>query len=599
MRLLGGQLGSAPLQLWLFAHRLFLRRGKNFEKTLAVLFFVAIIRQTSIMEATRDGEFEMTKQKMRSALLFLAGSLLAAGAWGQTVTLVQSVDYRLNVASEFFGDPDGRTVVTLDSDATRTAAVQIVISGTGAGTAPDQAGTLEARNKAYLTFTLTGATFSGAINTNSLKLQRGGVDQGNIVKTITEGGSAGDREVTFELEVVEDFLTVTSGLERLLFEVPSLTVDPVTLKAAVAATATDPAMPAVEGVRVDAAIRPFASRSNPFPGQVTSATPVANAATTTKSLADAQIISLHSALGASLGPGEVANVAIDNLKAIADGTNVTLTSTTKTRGVRVGSLIVSLTDPEATGVGFDPTQSDQSDLLVLAGNATTRAANGTVSPSLAGNLRVRVSGDFQEGDRVVLGADQTDAAAKAFTPDGESMMVEVPLSTSIAAPGTPVVYIPGGVDNLTPRKFDASLELRLLDPRSRSGPAGRPTEGEIRYKDITAQGYAYGVVRSGGIESSFIRMGCLRSGGCSVYMTCYDQAGTSYFGGIGDPINNNATMVLDSDEIAEALGGEGWTSGRGRCDFMSNGKLEIQHMVRTGGGQVNNSLVIDEGGIKN
>ena len=542
----------------------------------------------------------MTEQKMRSALLFLAGSLLAAGAWGQTVTLEQSVDYRLNVASEFFGDPDGRTVVTLDSDATRTAAVQIVISGTGAGTAPDQAGTLEARNKAYLTFTLTGATFSGAINTNSLKLQRGGVDQGNIVKTITEGGSAGDREVTFELEVVEDFLTVTSGLERLLFEVPSLTVDPVTLKAAVAATATDPAMPAVEGVRVDAAIRPFASRSNPFPGQVTSATPVANAATTTKSLADAQIISLHSALGASLGPGEVANVAIDNLKAIADGTNVTLTSTTKTRGVRVGSLIVSLTDPEATGVGFDPTQSDQSDLLVLAGNATTRAANGTVSPSLAGNLRVRVSGDFQEGDRVVLGADQTDAAAKAFTPDGESMMVEVPLSTSIAAPGTPVVYIPGGVDNLTPRKFAASLELRLLDPRSRSGPAGRPTEGEIRYKDITTQGYAYGVMRADDVEAtSFLRLTCASTTACSIFISCFDESGTPYFGNLTTTatVPSGGTGVYSSSDIAAALGdADSWNEGRGgRCDLLSNGKLEAQHMVRTSSNLLhNNSVVIGE-----
>ena len=541
----------------------------------------------------------MTEQKMRSALLFLAGSLLAAGAWGQTVTLVQSVDYRLNVASEFFGDPDGRTVVTLDSVANpnKTAAVQIAILGTGTGANPDKVGMLDVNNKAYLTFTLTGATFSGAINTNSLKLQRGTTGElGAIVKTITEGGAAGDREVTFELEVVTAIDTSVTGAERLLFEVPSLTVDPVTLKAAVAATDSTPAMAAVEGVRVDASIRPFASRSNPFPGQVVSADD--DLPTGTKALAEAQIISLHSALGASLGPGEVATVAIDNLKAITDGTKVTLRGATETRGVTVGSLIVSLTDPDVAGDGFNPTLATQSSLLVLSGNAKTRSAapNNTVSPSLAGNLRVRVSGDFQEGDRVVLG---TDAAAKVFTPDGESVMVEVPLSTSIAAPGTPVVYIPGGVDDLTPRKFDASLELRLLDPQSKSGPAGRPTEGEIRYKDITTQGYAYGVVRSGGIESSFIRMGCLRSGGCSVYMTCYDQAGTSYFGGIGDPINNNATMVLDSDEIAEALGGEGWTSGRGRCDFMSNGKLEIQHMVRTGGGQVNNSLVIDEGGIKN
>ena len=536
----------------------------------------------------------------------MAGSLLAAGAWGQTVELKQSVDYRLNVASEFFGDPDGRTVVTLDSAADKTAGVQIAILGTGTGDDPDKAGQLDPQNKAYLTFTLTGATFSGAINTNSLKLQRvvsgTPTELGDIVKTITEGGSAGDREVTFELEVVTAIDTSVAGAERLLFEVPSLTVDPVTLKAAVAATGGDPttAMPAVEGVRVDAKIRPFASRTNSFPGQVLSNTPVADAAVTTKSLEDAQIISLHSALGASLGAGEVANVAIENLKAIADGTQVTLTGTTKTRGVKVGSLIVSLTNPAVAGVGFDPTDDGQSALLVLAGNAMTRATNGTVSPSLAGNLRVRVSGEFQEGDRVFLGADQTDAAAKAFTPDGESMMVEVPLSTSIAAPGTPVVYVPGGVDNLTPRKFAASLELRLLDPKSKSGPQGRPTEGEIRYKDITTQGYAYGVMRADDVEAtSFLRLTCASTTACSIFISCFDESGTPYFGNLTTTatVPSGGTGVYSSSDIAAALGdADSWNEGRGgRCDLLSNGKLEAQHMVRTSSNLLhNNSVVIGE-----
>ena len=548
----------------------------------------------------------MTEQKMRSALLFLAGSLLAAGAWGQTVTLVQSVDYRLNVASEFFGDPDGRTVVTLDSVASpnRTAAVQIAILGTGTGANPDKVGMLDVNNKAYLTFTLTGATFSGAINTNSLKLQRVVpgtpptiTEPGAIVKTITEGGSAGDREVTFELEVVTAIDTSVTGAERLLFEVPSLTVDPVTLKAAVAATDSTPAMPAVEGVRVDASIRPFASRSNPFPGQVVSADD--DLPTGTKALAEAQIISLHSALGASLGPGEVATVAIDNLKAITDGTKVTLRGATETRGVRVGSLIVGLTDPDAAGVGFDPTLATQSSLLVLLGNAKTRSAapNNTVSPSLAGNLRVRVSGDFQEGDRVVLG---TDAAAKVFTPDGESVMVEMPLSTSIAAPGTPVVYIPGGVDDLTPRKFDASLELRLLDPQSKSGPAGRPTEGEIRYKDITTQGYAYGVMRADDVEAtSFLRLTCASTTACSIFISCFNESGTPYFGNLTTTatVPSGGTGVYSSSDIAAALGdADSWNEGRGgRCDLLSNGKLEAQHMVRTSSNLLhNNSVVIGE-----
>ena len=607
-----GQLGSAPLQLWLFEHRLFLRREKNFEKTLAVLFFVAIIRPTSIKEATRDGEFEMIEQKMRLALPLLAGLLLSAGAWGQTVKLEQSVDYRLNVASEFFGDPDGRAVTTYDTSpnndptpvpTNKWAAIRIAIKGDPTA----DTGMLGEGNKASLTFVLTGATFNGAVTANSLKLRRGTAtaELPNIVKTITAGGADGDDRVTFELSVTSTLDLATapaSDEEHLLFEVPGLTVKPTAL--------TQGATP-VTGVRVDANIRPISSTSNAFPRLVLSATPDTGATPGTKSLGDARVISLHSALGASLGAGGIAQVAIDNLKAIASGTEVNMGGGAKPLGLTVGSLIVALADP--TGVGsvapldFNGAAANQSNLLNLAANARTRTTVSeveTLNADLQGRLSVVVSGPFQEGDRVFLGADQSGSSGRVFGESGEARSTDVVLRSSM--PGTPVVYVPGGVEDLRPGMFNASLSLLPYNPANLSGPvagAAGSSRGEIRYKDITTQAYAYGVVRGGGIENSYIRVGCLTPGtpaataaSCNVYMACFAQDGTSYFGSFG-AIGNNATRVINSREIHDTFD-PGWTTGRGRCDLMSNGKLEVQHMVRTSGGQVNNSLVIDQGGIK-
>ena len=524
----------------------------------------------------------MIEQKMRSALPLLAGLLLSAGAWGQTVLLVQNNDYEVYVAQEYFGSSGSREVVFSSAS---QAAIRIDIADAPA----TGDGVLGAQSTAKITFTLNGATFAASATSNNLKYFAGdpAAEASNIVRSVDRGGARGDRTVTYELEVSADVATAATGDEFLIFSLPSLDVTPVVLD-----PATQPPSARQRGVTVVAAIEPGRSGANPFPSSIVGASGAVAEGTETRIVApfaDGSVVRLSPALTAGLGVGGEANVAINNLKAIASGggsVDVTLQGDAKAKGLKVGELSVTLTDSSSTSTP----------LRVLRTAALTNVG-GTLNSSLGGTAVVSVSGDFQQGDRVLLGRDQTADTAKAFEMSGGVATVEVPFEGGVT--GMDVVYVPGGVEDLTPGTFSAALSLDFTDDRNAGGPAGRPSSGTIVYDGISTQAYAYGVVRSGGLESSFLRVGCVgappATGVCAVYMTCYDQAGQSYFGSL-DPIANNATTVVNSVGIARALGG-GWSNGRGRCDLMSNGSLEVQHMVRSGGIQVNNSVVIGADGI--
>ena len=369
MRLLGGQLGSAPLQLWLFAHRLFLRREKNFEKTLAVLFFVAIIRPTSIMEATRDGEFEMTEQKMRSALLFLAGSLLSAGAWGQTVMFEQNNPVSIMVASEFFGSADGREVRMIPSGANSSQpliTLQMLDNNADGDDDPTTApGQLGQGNEATITFTLNGATFASSVTGTHLSFYENALaantmsdataddESTKVSKEVTEGGSRGDASVTFKVTVAtgttNNILLPTSsqGPRFFAFRPPHLQVVPAVF---------DPTNPrtSARGVTVVANMVTGRTTSNAFPTGVVGESGATAPGTTNRvvaPVADGEILRISPAINARLTDGdfvEGAVVSLTDRKVIAplSGEEVTLTTTgAKVRGLLVGRLVVDLNPP--------------------------------------------------------------------------------------------------------------------------------------------------------------------------------------------------------------------------------------------------------------
>ena len=529
----------------------------------------------------------MTEQKMRSALLLLGGLLLSAGALGQSTTITQSKGGNFNVASEFFGSPDGREVLFILPDVgdfTSAQTSQPYISLTVAGTGTGGAGSLGSGNSTRITYTLNGATFAASAGGTNLRFFEGGSLGTGISVRVVDGGARGARSVTYEVETTAN-IDATGATKALYFFPPNLQVSPILLNP----QETNPAAQ-VQGVTVVASIDGSGATvtSNPFPRTVLgTGTDRSTGAMIVNPLADGEILRLAPALSASLGmPGAVneANVDIRNRTALADGLVVTMSNGDRTRGLKVGELSITLTEP-----GSAP--------RTLRSLARTNVG-GNLDSALGGTADVTVTGPFQTGDTVILGENRASDSSKAFdmAADGSAATVSVPIATMAAMN---VVYVPGGTVDLRPGLFLASLALDFNDDNARDGIVGG-SSGRVKYAGITTQAYAYGVVRGGGVESSFIRVTCLNPpasamGMCSVFLDCAGQDGTPYFGEL-DRVPMNATSVFDSGEVARAIGG-GWGTGRGRCDLMSNGSLEVQHMVRSGGTQVNNSVVIGSDGI--
>ena len=528
----------------------------------------------------------MIEQKMRSALLLLAGSLLAAGAWGQTVKFVQNNQGMVQVASEYFGSADGREV-TFDGDKQPMITLQIMDDDTVTG-----AGVLDVRNEATLTFTLNGATFASSVNAGDLKLYdnpagneigdtTADVESNAMQKSVASGGTRGDRSVTFDLEVTGTTAInpATGGPKFLAFEMPSLQVTPARF------SATDPA--AGSGVTVVAGLVAGRSGASPFPSRVEGSV-AANAAgrQAINPVADGAVITLASALTASVGTGGTAQVALADRKAIigTSGVSVTMADGAKARGLNVGQVSVTLDD----GTGGE--------IYVLRGDDFA-VNTGTLDSTLAGTLNVSVRGPFQTGDRVLLGANQRATGAKPFEMSGGAATVELALRENITA--MDMVYVPGGVDDLKPANFVATASWDFNDSDNASGSATRaPAVGRLSYQGISSVAYAYGISRANDeATTSFLRVTCASAAppatGCRIFMDCTGEDGASYFGdltGTGN-VPTGATGVFTSGQIATALGG-GWDSGGGRCDLQSNGSLQVQHMVRTSGNALHNNSVV-------
>ena len=153
------------------------------------------------------------------------------------------------------------------------------------------------------------------------------------------------------------------------------------------------------------------------------------------------------------------------------------------------------------------------------------------------------------------------------------------------------MYVPGGTENLKPSAFAAMAKYAFNNLDNNSDLSITASVGTIRYAGIEVEAYAYGVIKGGGMDTSYVRATCnAPSGMCLVFADCTDEDGEEYFGG-PVPIAAGATEVVDNDDIAGALGG-GWESGKGACDIYSTHDLSVQHMIRSGHTVINNSAVV-------
>ena len=465
----------------------------------------------------------MTERKMRSALLLFAGLVLASGAWSQTVVITQSKGGNLTLASEFFGAPEGREVLfsmpnfpDFVMDASQPHIALTVTDD------PDATGTgsLGANNTTLITFTLRGATFAASAGSTNLRYFVGGGLGDDITVSVSSGGNRGDRMVTYEVETTGD-IPLSGGAKALYFFPPALQVTPIVLNP----LETDPAAQ-IRGATIVASIdgRNARSSSNPFPRSVRgTGMDQSTGASIVNPLADGEILRLAPALTASLGmPGamNVANVDLDNRKALADGVEVRMSGSQEpTFGLKVGELSISLT-PEG-------------DAPRVLRSASVTNDGGDLDSALSGTADVTVSGPFQQGDMVLLGEDRTSETSKQFdmAADGRSAMVSVPLETMAA---TNLVYLPGGVMDLRPGVFRASLALDFNDDRNADGLVGA-SSGTVQYRGVTTQAYAHGVSRANDLAvTSFLRVTCASvtppATGCNLFLSCNGEDGTPYFG---------------------------------------------------------------------
>ena len=540
----------------------------------------------------------MIRHAGRAAALFAVGALFASGAWAQAtdqsrpVTLAQSVSGLYTVAAELLGSADG-TVVQLGSAGGNNAAVRpaVRLTLTNGAQADGTAVTasVPADNTAEVTFTLSGAVFAQNVGGSTLDLRSAlsgsptdaEIAGGDLVNALSaeviNGGAVGDGSVTFLIEATG--AGIATG-QRISFWVPDLRVTPTT----VGATSTTPPNP-IPGVAIVAtmvekrAVRGTDAGAVPFPvvvGANDTLMPMAN------NVANRQVLALANVIGISMGDStlNVATVALDNRKVFATS-NETYTprgATAATRALGLGTLAVTVNRTSAAGATIYTL--DPSDMAVEGA-----ADDPDLDNSLAGNVDVMVKGTFNSGDKVLYGAMRTEAKI-----EGNMAAISVPITG--AASTTSLIYVPGGVDDLRPGTITA-VAMRNF---SRAGnAAGRPAMGmgTISYLGVGVEAYAHGVVRGGGTDASYVRVRCSDARGapaCVVFADCHDQAGENYFEEAG-MVAEGTTAVVSSDMIAAALGG-GWSSGRGACDLLSNGDLEVQHMIRSGHTLINNSAVV-------
>ena len=204
-------------------------------------------------------------------------------------------------------------------------------------------------------------------------------------------------------------------------------------------------------------------------------------------------------------------------------------------------------------------------------------------------LAVAASGDFQTDDKVMLGDTELTRSE-----DGGSYSGGVAIAD--AEPGLDITYVPGGVDDLLPTTFNTTVAVRYDDELNASGPVeGQQAAATINYAGISLAAYAHGIVKAGGEATTYLRVACAGAADCSVFAGCKDQSGGSHFGELG-VVAAGGLEVYDSNEIGEALDG-GWETGRGRCDLLSDGVLEVQNMLNQGSANVNNSLVTNGAGV--
>ena len=502
----------------------------------------------------------MKRATVWAVALAAANLLLAGAALGQDPVLRQVTSAPILVAAERFGD-EPRSILAsrfdLDviADGDQRPYVGLNVDGAAIG----------ADNVAEITFTLDGAAFEQRVGPRELEQRSTDCREETnsvLAVSVASGGAPGDSEVTFRVEVTDAGGTGLAVGQSICFQVPDLL-----------ATVSEPdAEPPVLGVNVTASIGNLVIVGSPFPSGINGPDVERDGAPTPGPITSRTLFRAVPALTASLGMGgTVVFVNIDDRSRIAQGGELDPSRRTTRTGLRVGTLSIGLAEETKAGRVWR-----------LDGSRTLEAAS--VDATLSGRILVSVAGPFQGGDKVILGAGPS---ALEATPSAGLAELEVPIRLTL---GLPIVYLPGGEDLLRPSAFTVGAAYRFHDRDNSEAMILPMSTGTIRFADVSVEGYAYGVHRHGGADTSYLRVTCEDVMDCRLFVQCWSMGNDDFFG-VAPDIPARATAVWSSDAIAGILGG-GWPTGFGRCDIHSTGPLALQHMVRSAAALDNNSIVI-------
>ena len=229
-----------------------------------------------------------------------------------------------------------------------------------------------------------------------------------------------------------------------------------------------------------------------------------------------------------------------------------------------------------------------------------------IDEGLRGNLMVNAMGTrdlFNEDDMLFVDYDGNGkmGGSEGIEIDGDmatgsALSIDSDISESFpdGITGTfKVYYMPGGKGDLN---HGAMIKLTAMvdysDPTA-IDEADAKTSTTLKFDGVTSDVDAYAIPFDGNGkgDKANVRVRCVASAGCRVFLECWDDMGMRSFGEAG-MIAGNALARWDSAAIEEVLDIDEATS-RHSCRILSAGMVKVQQLTRDGssGTLVNNTYI--------
>jgi hypothetical protein len=509
-----------------------------------------------------------------SAIAYVAALVLATGAWAAHWEMY--VNNPVTYAKEIFGGESPAEMnlalgvdneLSPDTDEQTSVDLKLYLM---------QTQTVGEESELEVTFTLTGATFGGAVNWTDIRVDSDDDETNDSMDFEKVGGSqaGGDpdgKSVTLRVQVPDgnnNSITTDADGDTGYF----IRLDLGTLEGYAGAGS----------VTVGATLRVTSGPDNNFPTGIEMRDAVAEVVDDPED---------DSVTPADAIPGTSGMIAT-SVRAVtfegADGDergNIDLENRAKLAAlatqVKVASIDHQIADPNAREA-----------------NGKDKFAEGRGS---AGDIHVTVSGMIRADDIVYFDSNPLNG----MMDDKEELEINDGLAKGTFRLGDGAVYfMPDGETPMTAGSLSAIFAIEY-DATSVVDHGDVMGGSKLVYNgvEVEARAYAIPAADNNNMDLANVRVTCGATGEskCTVFLDCNEQnSGLNHFGEVTEysdsdiavPLPAGATGVLRAAAIDNALGldGAGW-DGRLSCDVLSAEDVSVQVLVRSGGSLINNTYV--------